>query len=916
MTTETLTVNIIGKDQLSSPLGKMGKALMSFGGLAGGAALTGITALTKGIAAFGASSVKEGAAFTKSMSNVKALTGATATEFAKLEEQAKTLGATTKFTAIEAAEGMQFMAMAGFEVNEIMSAMPGVLDLAAASNMELGRSADIVSNVLSGFGADASETGRFVDVLTQTFTSSNTSLEQLGQAFKFVAPVAESFGFSVEETAAALGTLGNAGVQAGIAGRGLRGVMSKLGAPTNAAATAMEGLGIEIFNSAGEMKSLPEIIGSFNRATAGMTEQQKAAALGTIFSRGELSNMLILMKAGQGTLEDFGSELENSGGRAAEIAAEQLNNLSGDVTLFQSALSGVKIKVFEVLEPVLRRVVQAGTAFLTNFGPQITSAFDMIGGGINKAVEIITNAWTIFQAFGAEGAALSIMAMLGFSTDQINTVRGYIEQIKTMIGGIQTFISTAFGEGTQGVMALLGFDSEQITAFMGIVAQIKQAFTDLGVNVMNLFGIAAEGGASFNWIDLIGNALIWVNENFDMLKNIIVAVGIAFAAAGIVGAVLGIIAAINPLTLIIAAVGVAVGLLYTAWQTNFMNIQAIALTVFTVLQAIFTAFMSTITDNVIPILTESFNSLTESLASAGVSWGDIFTALGTAVTIVGAVIGAAVLLVIGVFAGLVAAGAQTVAVIIEAFTGLTSAFVSIAAGWMVLFAGVGAFFTGDFVAGWEMMKAGVIEIVKGLSTAITTIFNTLVIGVGTIIGTFIDTIVGFFESLYHTLVGGSIIPELADQATGIFETMSGSITGIFDSLVGSITSAVSSIGGAISSLGSKISGLSSQLSSLSLPSFLQSNSPTPFEIGLLGINDAMGKTQTQVRGLSMEMDKLTQPPLLDVNDSAMMQSSGLVDNSMIGSGNKESHLHIYESGANKEDLVADFGILESMNSNA
>ena len=355
-----------------------------------GLAVAGINKMAQGMAAFGASVVEEGAAYTKEMSNVAALTNATGAEFDELSAKAEHLGSVTKFTSTEAAEGMSFLAMAGFEVNEIVGAMPGVLNLASAANMDLGRAADVTSNILTGMNLEVEDTDHLVNVLAKTASSANTNVEQLGQAMKFVAPVAGALGMSVEDTSAALAAMGDSALQSGVAGRNLRGIISKLSGPTGAAKDAMESLGVEIFNTDGTMKRLPQIVGDFNNALTGMTDKQRQAALGTIFSREELAPFLILMNKGQDELEDFSDELANSSddfdgmGTAAGIAAKQLDNLSGDTTLFQSALSGVKIGIFKALEPLLRSVVQAGTGLITKFGKPLT---DIINNSVIPSIQ-------------------------------------------------------------------------------------------------------------------------------------------------------------------------------------------------------------------------------------------------------------------------------------------------------------------------------------------------------------------------------------------------------------------------------------------------------------------------------------------------------------------------------------------------
>lgn len=342
-------------------------------GVAGGIALVG-TALVS----FGKDAVREGTAFQKAMSGVGAISGAVGKDFAALESQAKSLGATTKFTAIEAADGMKFLAQAGFETSEILLALPPTLDLAAASNLGLGESADIVSNILTGFGAQAQETGRFVDVLTKTFTTSNTDLLQLGQAMKFVAPVARSLGVSLEETAAAIGKLSDAGIQGEMAGTALRQLLLSLGAPTTKAAEEMKALGINIFNASGEMLPLPEIIGNLKMGLSGLSQEQQAVAVKTLVGSRNFAALNVLLAEGELSLQGYTNSLTDVG-VAAEIAALQLDNLAGDQTLLNSAISGLKIEIFEELEPTLRRTSQAMLGLVTRSNEVFTIWSSNIG---------------------------------------------------------------------------------------------------------------------------------------------------------------------------------------------------------------------------------------------------------------------------------------------------------------------------------------------------------------------------------------------------------------------------------------------------------------------------------------------------------------------------------------------------------
>lgn len=228
--TRELEKNATGASAASKEIKALG---MAYAGLA--VAMAGI--ITK--------SVQTAAQFEQSMAKVRAITQATNEDFAKLQNQAIELGASTVFSASQAADAQSFLAMAGFEVNEIMAAMPGVLNLAAAGQMEIGRTADIASNILTGFGLKAEETTRVVDVMAKAMTSSNTNIEQLGHAMKYVAPVAAAVGVDIETAAAAVGRLSDAGIQGEMAGTSLRAILLRLVNPVGEAADVMDKLGIK-----------------------------------------------------------------------------------------------------------------------------------------------------------------------------------------------------------------------------------------------------------------------------------------------------------------------------------------------------------------------------------------------------------------------------------------------------------------------------------------------------------------------------------------------------------------------------------------------------------------------------------------------------------------------------------------------
>src|SRR5699024_4283041 len=309
-------------------------------------------------------------------------------EMEKMREMAKKMGRTTRFSASESAEGMEMLARAGFETEDILKSIPSVLSLAAAGAIDLGDAADITSNILSGFKMEASETAKVADILAQASADSNVDVHSLGEAFKYVGPIASDMGISIEDTAASIGLLGDAGIAGGQAGRQLRKGIQRLAAPTDQAKSAMKELGIEVFDADGKMRDMPSIISELEKGLEGMSDGQRAAALETLFGADAMSAWSVLIGEGGDALGEFSSELSNSEGAAGEMADVMEDNLAGSMRNLKSALEGLAISFSEMGE-----------------GP-IRSLIDWVTGLINKFTEMdeSTKQWIIIM--GAAAAAI------------------------------------------------------------------------------------------------------------------------------------------------------------------------------------------------------------------------------------------------------------------------------------------------------------------------------------------------------------------------------------------------------------------------------------------------------------------------------------------------------------------------------
>ena len=344
-----LTANI--KD-FQSKMTKAQKGFNKFGKGMKSAGQSMTTALSGPIALLGVGAVMAAANFEKAMNKVAAVTGAAGKEFEDLNKQALELGATTQFSASQAADAMGFLGQAGFDANEIMQAMPATLNLAAAGGLELAAAADIASNILSGFGANAEDLGYYADVMAMGFTNSNTSLEGLGNAMAMVAPVASGFGISLEETTAAIGKLSDAGIQGESAGTGLRGILATL-------SSKAKQLGINVFDASGKMLPLRDTLAQIEKKGLSTAEIME------VFGKKAGPSMLALLKVGSAGLKDFTTQLENSGGTAEEVAKKQLEGLSGDLTKLKSAVEGVAIQFGSKLSPVIEKIVGKFTDLAT-----------------------------------------------------------------------------------------------------------------------------------------------------------------------------------------------------------------------------------------------------------------------------------------------------------------------------------------------------------------------------------------------------------------------------------------------------------------------------------------------------------------------------------------------------------------------
>lgn len=312
--------------------------------------------VTAPVTLFGTIAAKVGMDFDAQMSRVKAISGATGEEFKQLHDQALQLGKDTAFSAKQAAEGMENLAAAGFNTQETMAAMPGLLDLAAASGESLATSSDIAASTLRGFGLEANQAGHVADVLAKNANATNAAVADTGEAMKYIAPVAHSMGLSLEEVTAAIGEMANSGIKGSQAGTTLRSALTRLASPSDEAAGAMESIGFNAFNSQGKLKSLSTIVEEYSKALKGKTEQQQQDLTATIFGQEAMSGMLVLMQGGKKGLDDLTESYKNSDGAAKDMATTMQDNAKSAIEQMTGSIETAAIKLEEAAAPAITKI--------------------------------------------------------------------------------------------------------------------------------------------------------------------------------------------------------------------------------------------------------------------------------------------------------------------------------------------------------------------------------------------------------------------------------------------------------------------------------------------------------------------------------------------------------------------------------
>lgn len=429
----------------------------------------------------GTAAVKVASSFDSAMSEVKAISGATGTQFTQLRDKAIEMGAKTKFSATESAEAFKYMAMAGWDTKDMLNSISGVMNLAAASGEDLGTVSDIVTDAMTAFGLAADGTTKvlkngynvevsnaehFSDVLAEASSRSNTNVSLMGATFKYVAPIAGAMGYSIEDTAVAIGLMANAGIKGEQAGTALRSTITRLVKPTKESGTAMDALGISVTNSDGSMKSLDDVLRQVRSSMSGLTDDQKASYAAMLAGQEGMSGLLAIVNASDEDYQKLSESIQNCTGASQEMADTMQDNLGGAVTLLKSALESAGITIGERLTPYIRELAEWITGLVEKFNSLSDSQQDLI-----VKIGLILTAIAPVMLIGSKVFSLlsSVIGIITAVGSALSTVFAF---------GLNATALSAAGAST-GVTMLagaIGFLASPITLVIAVITALVAAF--------------------------------------------------------------------------------------------------------------------------------------------------------------------------------------------------------------------------------------------------------------------------------------------------------------------------------------------------------------------------------------------------------------------------------------------------------
>lgn len=444
-----------------------------------------VSVLSAATGALGVVGLKTATDFEYAMSSVSAISGATGDEFNKLKEKAKEMGASTKFTATEAANAMYYMSLAGWKTEDMLNGLEGIMYLAAASGEDLATVSDIVTDGLTAMGYAASDSTKMADVFAKTVTNSNTDVAGLGEAMKYTGSIAGSLKLDMEDVSLALGLMANSGVKASQAGTSLRAILQRLSTNTSGARDVLQDMGVKIFDSSGKMRDFGDIISDLRVKFSNLSDEQKTSIAQTVAGTTAMSGFLSIVNSSDADFNKLKNNLESADGAAKKMADTMQDNVKGQITLLKSQLEGIAIQLAEHVIPILRKLLTHIQKFLTGFSqlsPTVQKIILVIGGVITVLGPLliligkigigVATLITVFTKLGPVFTAVS-----GFAKGFLSLLTPTNLIIAAIVAGIILLGKVIFENWDKIVQTTQIFVEKFISFFQGIDDFIQNIFT-------------------------------------------------------------------------------------------------------------------------------------------------------------------------------------------------------------------------------------------------------------------------------------------------------------------------------------------------------------------------------------------------------------------------------------------------------
>lgn len=432
-------------------IGAAGEKLQGVGSAIEGAGQK-LMPVTAAVGGLSAAAVKVAADFDSAMSQVAAVSGATGKDLEALRDKAREMGSKTKFSASEAAEAMNYMAMAGWKTGDMLDGIEGIMNLAAASGEDLAATSDIVTDALTALGLSAADSGHFADILAAASSNANTNVSMMGETFKYCAPVAGALGFTAEDTAEAIGLMANAGIKSSQAGTAMRTMLTSLTGEVTFVGDAFGELTVQTTNADGSMRSLGDILTDCRAAFAQMSESERAANAEALVGKNAMSGFLAVMNAAPGDIEKLNSAINNCDGTAERMAETMQDNLAGQLTILKSQLEELAISIGEILMPSIRQIVG-----------WIQGLVDWLNGLDEGTKKVIVTVALVAAALGP------VLIVIGKVVGAVGTILTVVPKIAGAVSGVVGFVSGTVIPALSAVVAAIGWVPIAIAAVIGVV---------------------------------------------------------------------------------------------------------------------------------------------------------------------------------------------------------------------------------------------------------------------------------------------------------------------------------------------------------------------------------------------------------------------------------------------------------------